>query len=301
MEGSAQCHALTLDSKGHIRRASCKQHLNFQSRETLIHNVAALVIALSDDSARADARIQRHCSTNQPNDIYACWFRQFAWVSGETSPLQTQLLLIMKSLNCSLIITIRRGLSYTYAKSCTPGSPGLSIRIRQPGAIATDPSGNIYFADTTANAVRVISVLDGTVSTVAGTCGVGGFSGNGGLATSALLSSPVGLTFTTLPAKAGSNLTAATTLYLTSPTNNNVRYVQLWNGVIYSFAGNKDTVATRDNINLYNPAWLQNSFLNAPISVAADSKNNVYILDRQCCVWIVPTFPATTPRVYAGR
>ena len=198
-----------------------------------------------------------------------------------------------------------RGLAYTYTKSCTPGAPGASIRIRQPGGISTDPAGNIYFADTSGNSIRVISVLDGTVNTIAGQCGaVGGFAGNSGPATSALLNSPLDVAFTTLPAKAGqvlSNATAATTLYVSSAVNRDIRSVALSNGIIYSFAGNKDTVATKDNINLYNPAWQTGAFLESPISVASDSKSNVYILDQQCCVWIVPTFPATSPRVYAGR
>lgn len=67
------------------------------------------------------------------------------------------------------------------------GVPGTNAQIGNVGGIAIDPNGVLYFTDTTYHKVRKMTA-DGTVSTVAGT--VSGFSGDGGLATAARLSSP---------------------------------------------------------------------------------------------------------------
>src|SRR4051812_24358039 len=60
-----------------------------------------------------------------------------------------------------------------------------------PSAIAFDPQGNLYIAETAAHAVRRVDTT-GNIATVAGT-GTQGFSGDGGQATAALLDSPEGL------------------------------------------------------------------------------------------------------------
>ncbi|MES2019203.1 MAG: hypothetical protein V4484_22140 [Pseudomonadota bacterium] len=60
-----------------------------------------------------------------------------------------------------------------------------------PDGIAFDAQDNLYIADAAFNAVRKITA-SGIISTVAGT-GTAGFSGDGGLATSAALSSPNGV------------------------------------------------------------------------------------------------------------
>jgi hypothetical protein len=58
--------------------------------------------------------------------------------------------------------------------------------------LAVDPDLNIYVADTGNNRIRMISGIDNTVSTVAGT-GTAGYSGDNGAGTSATLSGPTGL------------------------------------------------------------------------------------------------------------
>jgi uncharacterized protein (TIGR03437 family) len=60
-----------------------------------------------------------------------------------------------------------------------------------PYAIASDAAGNVFFVEPYQARVREIS-LNGTISTLAGT-GAAGFSGDGGLAASAMLNEPWGI------------------------------------------------------------------------------------------------------------
>lgn len=74
------------------------------------------------------------------------------------------------------------------------GDGGLATiaKLGFPNGVAVDGSGNIIIADTTNCAVRKISASAGTISTVAGTSSCG-YSGDGGLATSAQLSQSYGV------------------------------------------------------------------------------------------------------------
>jgi hypothetical protein len=69
------------------------------------------------------------------------------------------------------------------------GGLATSAKLGFPDGLVVDGSGNIIIADTTNCAIRKISASAGTISTVAGT-GSCGYSGDGGLATSAQLSQP---------------------------------------------------------------------------------------------------------------
>ncbi len=98
------------------------------------------------------------------------------------------------------------------SKPCTPGYsgddiPAAQLRMSQPfgqsaapaGRIAYDPAGNLYFADTGNNLIRMIGT-DGVVRRIAGTAPVdgvpqNGYAGDGGPAVDALLDFPVDLAF----------------------------------------------------------------------------------------------------------
>jgi uncharacterized protein (TIGR03437 family) len=73
------------------------------------------------------------------------------------------------------------------------GGPALAAQFNGPAGLAFDAAGNLYVADSGNNRVRRISV-SGTVTTVAGT-GMSGYGGDGGPATSARLSRPIGMAF----------------------------------------------------------------------------------------------------------
>jgi len=68
------------------------------------------------------------------------------------------------------------------------GGPAVQARLHEPWGIACGPDGRVYVADSENHRVRVIEP-SGVIRTLAGT-GEEGFSGDGGLATAAALSSP---------------------------------------------------------------------------------------------------------------
>jgi len=70
------------------------------------------------------------------------------------------------------------------------GGPATQAALNGPSAVAVDPSGNVYIADTNGNRVREVS--GGTITTIAGTGG-DGYSGENVEAATALLASPRGI------------------------------------------------------------------------------------------------------------
>ncbi len=85
----------------------------------------------------------------------------------------------------------------TFAGTGTAGYSGdggqaTSAKINGPSAIDFDSSGNVYFGDCNNNRIRKIASSTGIISTYAGT-GTAGYSGDGGVASSAALYFPVGL------------------------------------------------------------------------------------------------------------
>jgi hypothetical protein len=78
--------------------------------------------------------------------------------------------------------------------------PAASAELNQPAGVATDAQGDIYISDTGNNVIRKIDARTGTITTVAGNYamdkandGLGGYSGDGGPATSAQLNGPQGI------------------------------------------------------------------------------------------------------------
>ena len=78
------------------------------------------------------------------------------------------------------------------------GAAATSATLHSPQGICVNDASppNVYVADTLNNAVRMIGA-DGIISTIAGT-GVGGYSGDGGLATAAMLNAPQQISFDNL-------------------------------------------------------------------------------------------------------
>lgn len=71
------------------------------------------------------------------------------------------------------------------------GGPATSAELGLPSAVAVDSSGNIYISDSFNSTIRKVS--EGIITTVAGTGPPGGFSGDGGIATDAMLEDPTGI------------------------------------------------------------------------------------------------------------
>ncbi|NNM94855.1 MAG: T9SS type A sorting domain-containing protein [Bacteroidia bacterium] len=100
---------------------------------------------------------------------------------------------------------------------------GTAARFNRPMGICTDKNGNIYVADTYNNRIREVSP-SGNVITYAGN-GIQGDSGDGGPATAAELSLPVGVAADTIG-----------NIYVTDNGNNVIREI-FTNGTIATFAG----------------------------------------------------------------
>jgi NHL repeat len=146
--------------------------------------------------------------------------------------------------------------------------PATAAQLTSPSGVAVDSLGNVYIADSGNNVIRRVST-GGTISTVAGNYaaeqangGAGGFSGNGGPATSAQLNSPQGVA-----------LDQAGDLFIADTFNNAIREVTPA-GVITSLV---NTTAAKGNTNASTAAA---STLSGPYAVGVDnSTGNVFVAD----------------------
>ena len=77
------------------------------------------------------------------------------------------------------------------------GDLATKAELNEPGGVAVDTSGNIYFSDSINNRIRMITKSTGNITTIAGSgafdYGNGVPDGDGGPATSATLSYPIGV------------------------------------------------------------------------------------------------------------
>jgi uncharacterized protein (TIGR03437 family) len=122
--------------------------------------------------------------------------------------------------------------------------PAIYATLGYPEALTLDTQGNLYIADFASGRVRKVTPT-GTITTVAGN-GVDGFSGDGGLAASAELSSPAGVA-----------VDSSGNLYIADGPNARIRRVSP-QGIITTFAGTGD------------------STILSPWQIAIDSKGNLY-------------------------
>ena len=139
-------------------------------------------------------------------------------------------------------------------------SPALGTQLLQPTSVAYDASGNLYFAESRNHVVRQVSST-GVLTTVAGSA-TQGFSGDGGPATSAELDSPRGVA-----------LDAANNLYISDTHNNRIRRVDAVTHQISTLAGTGVAGFAGDG----GPGTAAN--LNAPLGLALDGSNHLYIAD----------------------
>ena len=149
------------------------------------------------------------------------------------------------------------------------GDGGLATQaaIAFPSGVAVDAAGNVYFADKANNRVRKVDTA-GIITTVAGSAGTPGFTGDGGPATSAKL----GLNLTA--AFQGVAVDSAGNLYIADPRNNRVRIVNTA-GIITTYAGNGNIFQTAHGDG--GPPAMAG--LSTPYGVRVDSAGNIFIAD----------------------
>ncbi|HYW41679.1 MAG TPA: hypothetical protein VE959_02405 [Bryobacteraceae bacterium] len=155
------------------------------------------------------------------------------------------------------------GGSWGFSQGCTPDAPGVPLAIHAgiKGVydLTFDRTGDLYFIDLGNALVRRIRT-NGVIETVAGNAG-GGFSGDGGLATDAVLGHPTAMA-----------LDSSGNVYFADRDNNRIRRIGT-DGIIQTIAGSGATI-------LDDPACLSapTPLLN-PSGVAVDAGGNVYIAD----------------------
>jgi RHS repeat-associated protein len=165
-------------------------------------------------------------------------------------------------------VTASTGMITTVAGNGTRGYSGdsgsaASAELNDPAGVAVDSSGNIYIADYGNQRIRKVTASTGIISTVAGN-GTGGYSGDGGAATSAKLYDPAGV------AVDGSG-----NIYIADYLNQRIRKVTASTGIISTVAGNGTRGYTGDG------ATATGAEVNYPYGVAVDSSGDIYIADLE--------------------
>jgi|HubBroStandDraft_5_1064220.scaffolds.fasta_scaffold24489_2 uncharacterized protein (TIGR03437 family) len=139
------------------------------------------------------------------------------------------------------------------------GGPATSAQLDRADGVAVDASGNIYIADSLNYVIRKVTAATGVISTIAGTGGAKGYTGDGGPATSAKLNLPVDLV-----------VDPSGNIYFSDQDNDVIRKIAT-NGVITTFAGSGRAGFAGDG----GPAT--SASMNGPSGVALDPAGNLYI------------------------
>jgi sugar lactone lactonase YvrE len=140
------------------------------------------------------------------------------------------------------------------------GGPATAAKISNPSSLAFDAAGNLYITEPFDSRVRKVTP-GGTISTFAG-MGHVGYSGDGGFATSALLSTPVDV-----------KTDSSGNVFIADLTASVVRKVAP-NGIITTVAGTRSNGFSGDG----GPAT--QATLSGAAAIAVDPFGNLFIADR---------------------
>ena len=141
------------------------------------------------------------------------------------------------------------------------GGAATAASLYFPFGVAIDGGGNLYIADGSNNCVRKVNT-SGIISTIAGIGGSAGFSGDGGAATAANLSSPNAV------AVDGSG-----NIYIADASNNRIRIV-IASGTISTMVGT-GAASFGGDCGAANAA-----LINSPMAIAYSNSNYLYIADE---------------------
>jgi len=141
------------------------------------------------------------------------------------------------------------------------GGPATRALLDNTCGVAADGVGNLYLQDGGNRRIRHVDAVTGVISTIAGT-GDYRFSGDGGPASGASLSSPGTLTFDPID----------NTYYISDGRNGRVRRVDS-RGMIRTIAGDRLQTALEEGADALR------STIYAPAGVAVDSIGNVFVAD----------------------
>ncbi len=185
-------------------------------------------------------------------------------LDGNNVPLATQFVVGSATGSVATFIpgtitTVAGNAAWIYAGD---GAGATSSSIFLPFGIAADVAGNLFLADSSNNRIRRVDAATGVISTVAGN-GLIGYTGDGGPAVYAALSSPSSIT-----------LDSAGNLYFSDSGNNVVRRIDAFTGIISTIAGSSSLHGySGDGLLAIHAA------LNGPNGLALDAAGNLYIAD----------------------
>ncbi len=174
--------------------------------------------------------------------------------------------------NCVRYLNVATGVITNIAGTGASGSTGdggaaTAATLKTPTGVAVSAAGNLYIADTGNGVIREVTLASGKIATVAGTIGATGSGtphpspGDGGPATLATLSAPVGIT-----------LDAVGNLYIADIGDNALRVVNT--------SGTISTIAGTDAAGYSGDGGLATSAeLRSPAHVALDPMGNIYVSD----------------------
>jgi uncharacterized repeat protein (TIGR02543 family) len=240
---------LAMDTVGNVYLADSK---NNAVRQITTHGALVNLAGNNTTIDAGDGGLATAAVVNNPVDV--------AFASGN--------LYILEQAGNKVRVITPNGNIATYAGTGIPGAPSspsgpaTSQMLNSPQGLAVDSSGALYIADTGNNLIRKVS--GGNITTVAGS-GVSGFSGDGGLATSAALRNPAGVAVDSFG-----------NLFIADTRNDVIREVGA-DGIISTVAGIPSTTPVGGYNGDGSPAT---SFsLNQPNAVAIGSSCNIFVAD----------------------
>ncbi len=170
------------------------------------------------------------------------------------------------------------------------GGNATAAKLNYPTGIALDASGNVYISDHNNNRIREVNVSTGKISTIAGT-GTAGYTGDGGAANIAELSSPAYII-----------MDASGNMYFSEWGNSTIRKITASTGIITTIAGTGVAGYTG------NGGHATNATLNDPTGLVFDNFGNLYIADANNNVvreimmssGLISTFAGNGTQGYSG-
>jgi len=145
--------------------------------------------------------------------------------------------------------------------SIDDGGPATDAQLSAPTGVALDATGNFFIADAEDNRIRRVAASTGIISTVAGTGGPG-FSGDGGPATTAQLSTLTGVA-----------IDGTGNVYIADADAHRIRQVEAGTGLIATVAGTGVAGSLGDD------GLATGAQLRTPTGVAVDDAGNLFIAD----------------------
>jgi hypothetical protein len=186
---------------------------------------------------------------------------------------------LVRKVNTAGTISTFAGLVVNGSQRCGyngDGGSATAAELSYPYGVTVDSKNNVYIADSYNDVVRKVSTT-GIITTIAGIGQAPGYSGDGGLATNALLNAPQAV-----------GVDPAGNVFIADLNNCRIREVNAATSIITTVAGNGNCSYTGDGLAIDNGISL-------PQGIAVDANDNLFIGDYDQRVrWVSPQGYMTT-------